>query len=73
MELLNPYIELKKKLTERLLLKRYEVEIHKSIPNMSQGPLNPGFRVVRVENGDFLKKDSQDFKKYFQSGFLLNT
>ena len=31
---------------------------------------NPGFRSVREENWDFLKKNPQDFKKYFQSGFL---
>ena len=42
----------------------------KNIPNMSQGLPNPEFRSVRVENGDFLKKDSQDFKNSFQFGFL---
>ena len=41
-----------------------------NIPNMSQGPPNPGFRSVKVENWDFLKKDSQDFKNSFQLGFL---
>ena len=29
----------------------------KNITNMSQGPLNLGFRSVKVENCDFLKKD----------------
>jgi hypothetical protein len=42
----------------------------KNISNMSQGLPNPGFRSVRVENQDFLKKDSQDFKNSFQFGFL---
>ena len=41
-----------------------------NIANMSQGPPNPGFRSVKVENWDFLKKDSQDFKNSFQFGFL---
>ena len=34
----------------RLLLKCYEDDIYKKNPNMSQGPPNPGFRSVRVEN-----------------------
>ena len=42
----------------------------KNIPNMSQGPPNPGFRYLNLENWDFLKKDSQDFKNSFQFGFL---
>ena len=32
---------------------------------------NPGFRSVKVENRDFLKKDLLDFKNCFQFGFLL--
>ena len=47
-----------------------KVTFTKNIRNMSQGPPNPGFRSVRVENWDFLKKDSQDFKNSFQFGFL---
>ena len=42
-----------------------KMTFQKKIPNMSQGPPNPGFMSVRVENWDFLKKDSQDFKKSF--------
>ena len=42
----------------------------KNIPNMSQDPPNPGFRYLNLENWDFLKKDSQDFKNSFQFGFL---
>ena len=57
-------------LAERLLLKCYKVTFSKNICNMSQGPPNPGFRSVRVENWDFLKKDSQDFKNSFRFGFL---
>ena len=41
-----------------------------NIPNMSQGTLTLEFRSVRGENRDFLKKDSQDFKKILQSGFF---
>ena len=37
----------------------------KNISNMSQGPPNPGFRSVKLENWDFLKKDSQDYKNSF--------
>ena len=37
---------------------------------MSQDPPNPGFRYLNLENWDFLKKDSQDFKNSFQFGFL---
>ena len=32
--------------------------------------LNPGFRYLILENWDFLKKDSQNFKNSFQFGFL---
>ena len=42
----------------------------KNIPNMPQGHPNPRLRSVKVENWDFLKKDSQDFKNSFQFGFL---
>ena len=42
----------------------------RNIPNMPQGQPNPWFRSIRVQNWDFLKKDSKDFKNSFQSGFL---
>ena len=42
----------------------------KNITNMLQGPPNPGFRPVKVQNGSFFKKDSQDFKNSFYLGFL---
>ena len=38
----------------------------KNISNMYQGPRNPKFRSVKVENWDFLKKDSQDFKNSYE-------
>ena len=41
----------------------------KDISNMSQGLPNPGFRSVKVENWDFLKKNSQDFKNSVLFGF----
>ena len=47
-----------------------KMSFKKNIYNMSQGPPNPGFRSVRVQNWDFFKKDSQDFKNSFQYGFL---
>ena len=47
-----------------------KIEYTKNIANMSKGPPNPGFRSVKVENWDFLKKDSQDFKNSFQFRFL---
>ena len=47
-----------------------KMKFKKNISNMSQDPQNPGFRSVKVENWNFLKKDSQDFKNSFQSGFL---
>ena len=34
----------------------------KHVANISKGPPNPGYSSVKVENWDFLKKDSQDFK-----------
>ena len=34
------------------------------------GPKDPGFRSVKVQTEDFLKKDSQYFKNSFQIGFL---
>ena len=54
----------------------YNYEYQKKVPypknvcNMSQSPSNPGFRSVKVQTEDFLKKDSQHFKKYFQFEFL---
>ena len=39
-----------------------KMTFNKNISNMSHGPPNPGLRPVRVENWDFLKKDSQDVK-----------
>ena len=68
--LLNPCMEFKKKLAKRLLFKHYEDKYTKNIFNLFQGSPNPGFRSVRVENWDFLKKDSHDFKNSFQFGFL---
>ena len=47
-----------------------KVTFKKNVPNMSQRLPNLGFRSVRLENWGFLKKDSQDFKSSFQSGFL---
>ena len=41
-----------------------------NIHTMSQGPPSPGFRYLNLENWDFLRKDSQDFKNSFQSEFL---
>ena len=40
-----------------------KVAIRKNIHNMSQGPPNPGFMQEKEQKGDFLKKDSQEFKK----------
>ena len=50
---------------QKTFLKNYEDDIYKNIANMSQGPPNPGFVSIKVENWYFLKKDSQDFKKSF--------
>ena len=47
-----------------------KITFTKNICNMSQGPPNRGFRSVKLENWDFLKKDSQDFKNSFQFRFL---
>ena len=47
-----------------------KITFTKNIPNMSQGPPNPGFMSVRVENLYFLKKDLQDLKNAIQSRFL---
>ena len=35
-----------------------KITFKKNITIMSQGPPNPGFRSVKVENWDFLLKDS---------------
>ena len=37
---------------------------------MSQGSPNPGFRSVKLQTEDFLKKDSQQFENSLQFGFL---
>ena len=42
----------------------------KNSAKMSLGPPNPRFRSVNVENVDFLKKDSHNFKNSFQFRFL---
>ena len=42
----------------------------KNIPNMSQGPPNPGFRYLILENWDFLKKDSVELKFFLWFRFL---
>ena len=45
----------------------YEDDIYKKDnTNVFPGPPNPGFRSVKVVK----KTDSQDFKNYFQLGFL---
>ena len=62
----------KKFLAERLFWSVMKMTFTKNIPNMSQGPPNPGFRYLNLENWDFLKKDSQDFKNSFQFEFLWN-
>ena len=43
-----------------------------NINNMSQGQPNPGFRSVKAQTEDFLKKDSQHFKNSFQFGSLVS-
>ena len=47
-----------------------KVPFTKNIHNFLQGPPNPGFMSVKVQTEDFLKKDSQHLKNYFQFGFL---
>ena len=47
-----------------------KVPFTKNIHKLFQGPPNPGFRSVKVQNGTFFKKDSRDFKNYFYLGFL---
>ena len=47
-----------------------KVPYTKNIHNLFQGPPNPGFMSVKVQNGTFFKKDSRDLKKSFYLGFL---
>ena len=47
-----------------------KVPFTKNIHNLFQGPPNPGFRSVKVQNGTFFKKDSRDLKNSFYLGFL---
>ena len=46
----------------------WKCHLQKNIHNFFLGPQNPGFRSVKVQTEDFLKKDSQHFKKSFQFG-----
>ena len=46
-----------------------KMAIRKNIHNLSQGPPNPGFMYEKVQKGDFLKKDSREFKKILVLGF----
>ena len=43
--------------------------IRKYIHNLFQGPPNPGFIQEKVQKGDFLKKDSQEFIFFLVLGF----
>jgi hypothetical protein len=49
-------------------LKHYENGNNKNIHNLSQVPPNPGFMQEKVQKGDFLKKDSQEFFFVFVLG-----
>ena len=70
MALLNPWMKFKENQLKDFFWSIMKMPFTKNISNMSQGPPNPGFRSVRVQKWDFLKKDSQDFKISFQCGFL---
>ena len=47
-----------------------KVPFTKGIHNFFQGLSNLGFRSVKVQTETFLKKDSRDFKNYFQFRYL---
>ena len=42
--------------------------IRKNIHNLTKGPPNPGFMQEKVQKGDFLKKDSREFKNFLVLG-----
>ena len=56
--------------SKNILLHNMMMTFSKNIANMSQDLPNPGFRSVKVENWDFLKKESQTLKNSLQFGFL---
>ena len=45
-----------------------KMAIIKNIHNLSEGLPNPGFILEKVQKGDFLKKDSREFKKILVLG-----
>ena len=62
--------EIEKKWLKDFFWSIMKVTFNKKIYNMSYGLPILGFRSVRVENWDFLKKESQNFKTSFQFEFL---
>ena len=50
-----------------------KVPYPKNIHSMFQGPPNPGFRSVKVQTEDFLKKRLKTFKKFFLLRVPMNT
>ena len=48
-----------------------KMAIRKNIHNMHQGPPNPGFRSVKVQNDTFFKKDSRELFFFSCFRFLL--
>ena len=70
-KILNLCMKFKKKIRPKdFFWSIVKVPYPKNIQNLSQGLSNPGFRSVKVQTEDFLKKDSQHFKNHFQFGFL---
>ena len=47
-----------------------KMAIRNNIPNLSQGPPNPGFMQEKVQKGNFLKKDLQELKFLYSFRFL---
>ena len=65
----EPVHEIQKYFWPKDLLGIMKIPYTKNIHNLFQSPPNLGFRSVKVQTETFLKKDSQDFKNSFQSGF----
>ena len=47
-----------------------KITTRKNIHNLSQGLTNPGLMQKKIQKGDFLKKDSQELKKFSRFRFL---
>ena len=65
----EPLHEIQNFFSQKILMKYYESEINKKIPENVPGSAKSTIK-AKVQKVDFLKKTSQDLKNYFCFGFI---